>query len=179
MWESILLTLTGGAVAAGAGVLTALMQARHATRLRREQREHEDRYRLYQDRVDAYIAFQTLASKARRVLQDFTDDTPEDDAERREARNAAHLAFIKVALIGGAEVVAAGRQMMITIDAVTYGREPYDSERYRTVLSGFRAAARHDLTGQDDLASIVADGDWPAPPPRPRPVRPASNTAGG
>jgi hypothetical protein len=117
----VLSTITGGAVAAGAGLLTALMQARQATRLRRDDHIREDRYRLYRDRVEAYIAFHTLASKARRVMQDFAEDTSDDDAERREARNVAHLAFVKVALIGGAEVVAAARRVMINIDAFTCG----------------------------------------------------------
>jgi hypothetical protein len=54
-------------------------------------------------------------------MQDFAEDTSDDDVERREARNVAHLAFVKVALIGGAEVVAAARRVMINIDAFTCG----------------------------------------------------------
>lgn len=126
--------------------------------------------------MEAYIAFQTLASKSRRVLQDFVEDTPDDDVDRREARNAAHLAFVKVALIGGAEVVAAARRMMIKMDAYTFGREAFDSEQYREVLGRFQEAAPHDLTGQKDLAAIIAEAEWPALPPRYRPPRPANTS---
>lgn len=168
MWNAMLLTIAGGAVAAGAGVLTTLVQARQASRLRYEQYMREDRYRLYQDRVGAYIEFQTSASKARRVLQDLADDTAADDTKRREVRNAAHLIYVRIVLIGGSGVVAAARRMMIKIDAITFGREAFDCESYRQVLGQFQEAARLDLTGRDDLATIMAEAEWPDAPPRPR-----------
>ncbi|GAA4670529.1 hypothetical protein [Phytohabitans rumicis] len=177
MWESMLSTMVGGAVAAGAGVLTTLVQARQASRMRYEQQQREDRYRLYQDRVEAYVTFHTLASKARRVLQDFTDDTADDDLERREARNEAHLTYVKIALIGGIEVVAAARRVMIKIDAVTYRREAFDSDLFRHVISKFQEAARRDLTGQDDLASILVETHWPDAPPRSR-AKPSTTGSG-
>jgi hypothetical protein len=167
MWESVLSTVAGGAVAAGAGVLTALMQGRQASMLRAEQQRREDRYRLHRDRVDAYLAFHTAASEARRVLQNLTDGTPEDDRERRAARNATHLAYVKIALIGGAEVVAAARRMMIHIDGIAYGRAAFEVDAWNDVLDPFQEAARYNLTGQHDLAPIIVDPPWPSPPAHP------------
>lgn len=147
--------------------------------MRYEQQQREDRYRLYQDRVEAYVTFHALASKARRVLQDFIDDTADDDVERREARNEAHLTYVKIALIGGVEVVAAARRVMIKIDAVTYRREAFDSDLFRQVISMFQEAARRDLTGQDDLASIIVETHWPDAPPRSRSRAKPSITGSG
>ncbi len=171
MWESMLSTIVGGVVAAGAGGLTAFVQARQASRLRGQQQKHEDQYRLHQDRVPAYIAFRALAGKARGTLQDLTGDTPEGDAKRRDARNETHLAGIKIALIGGAEVVAAARRVMIHIDAITYGRDTFDTDAWSEVLAVFEEAARYDPTGLRDLASLMAVAAWPAPPPRPAATR--------
>lgn len=167
IWDSVLLTLVGGVVAASAGLLGSAFQARQTTRARREQHEREDQYRLHQDRVTAYIAFQDAVSRARRTIQNLVGDTEAEHAECRAARNEAHLAYVRVMLLGGSEVVAAARQTMIYLDGIVYRGEAFDASEWSAVNGWYQNAARHELTGQRDLPEIVAATDWPAPPPSP------------
>ncbi|GIG88223.1 hypothetical protein [Plantactinospora endophytica] len=169
IWESALLTVLGGLMAAGAGLLAAVLQGRQAARARAEQQSREDRYRLHQDRVAAYLDFHLSASNARGVMQDVTGETEEADAERRAARNATQHSYVMVMLIGGAETIAAARRTMVYIDGVVFRREPFDAPAWSDIIGGFQQAARYDLTGHRDLAEIWRMVDWPPPPPRGHP----------
>jgi len=165
MWNSILSTIAGGAVAAGAGGLTSLIQARQAAQVRAEVRDREDQYRLHRDRVDAYIAFHAAIGSMRRILQNAANSAEEGNSRCRAARNDTHITYVRIALVGSTGVVAEARRMMIHIDAVTYGRAPFDSVVWNDALDGFQNAARYDLTGLKDLPTIISEVEWPAPPP--------------
>jgi hypothetical protein len=168
VWESLVSTAVGGVVAAAAGAVAMMIQSRQTARLRREQHEREDRYRLHQARVEAYLDFHTSASRTRAALQDFNSASGEDDVLRREARNATHLTYVRIALIGGTAVVASARRMMIHIDDITFGRTVFDASAWSNTLDEFQQTARQDLTGQRDLAAVTAQIDWLPPTPRPR-----------
>jgi hypothetical protein len=173
VWESVLLTVAGGVMAAAAGLLGAAVQERQAARVRQDQQKREDQYRLHQDRVAAYIAFHLPASRARGIMQDAAGGTGEDATQRRAARNETHSAYVKVVLIGGADVIVAEHRIMTYIDSIVYQRELFDSNAWSDAIESFQEAARHDLTGHQDLAGIRERLDWPAAPPR----RPASRAA--
>jgi hypothetical protein len=171
VWESVLLTVVGGLMAAGAGTLGAAMQARQTARVRADEQKREDRYRLHQDCVAAYTAFHLSASAARRIMQNTSGNTDDDGAERRAARNDTHLAYVKIALVGDAGVVIAARRMMIYIDTVVYRQARFDTGEWTSGLDSFQEAARFSLTGHRDLVHIMSDMDWPAPPQHRRPDR--------
>jgi hypothetical protein len=171
IWESVLLTVVGGVVAAAAGLLGATLQARQAAQARQDQQKREDQYRLHQDRIATYVAFHLSASRARGIMQDVVGDAEEDDAQRRAVRNETQSAYIRVVLLGGAEVIMVARRIMAYIDSVVFRRGPFDSVIWTDAIGSFQEAARYDLTGHRDLADIWARADWPAPPPRRPPDR--------
>lgn len=168
IWESVLLTITGGLVAAGAGLLGTTLQVRQAARAGLAQHEREDRYRLHQERVAAYVEFAVSSGSARAAMQDLTSETDEDDDERRTARNDAQRHYLKIVLLGAAAVIVAARRMMAYADGVVFQRDPFDPDSWDDLLGSFLEAARHDLTGHTDLARAWAATHREPPPPRRR-----------
>jgi hypothetical protein len=153
MWQAILLTSLGAALAMVGTIIGHRWQAAESRRMRREGYEREDRYRLFRERVEAYRAFHLAASATRPILIDYSEAilAPQQhgpdklDAALDEARQDAFRAFIFVRLIGNSTVVRAASKIMREIDHVYREGQPFDSLRWSERILDYISSARFDL----------------------------------
>jgi hypothetical protein len=144
--QSLLLTSLGGVIAGLGTWLGARLQHKEAGRVRKEQYDREDSYRLHSDRVKAYCDLYLAAGKIRSAL------TWESATQEivRQARNAYWAEFAKVSLLGENVVVGAAEEILQYVDGVIEKSQAFDSDGFRRLAKGFLAAARLDLVGFRD-----------------------------
>lgn len=147
MLQSLLLTGLGGLLAIAGTIAGHAWQARENRRIRLEGYRREDRYRLYNDRLQAYRELHLAVGKARKALAGYSNESRDPDPSDRvmELRNEFWSAYTLVWLIGGMEVVRASTRIFNTVDAVVAGNEKFDSSRWGELVRSYISAARADL----------------------------------
>lgn len=146
VWTSLLLSATGGVIAI-VGTITGLhLQAKQATRLRKEQYAREDKYRLYDKRQAAYADLYLRAGKMRRALATLSCNPDSEEAidGASMARSNYWEAFAVVRLIGSDEMVKLSSDLLWHIDEKLEIRQ-FDGEEYRSWIDRLTSAARQDL----------------------------------
>jgi hypothetical protein len=143
LWQSLLLTGTGAIIASAATWLGTRLQFKEAGRIRREQYEREDLYRLHQARVVAYCDLYSAAGKVRATLA--WDAAPPES--RRQARNAYWREAARVSLLGHEDVRNSAKAILAYVDAVIDGTTKFDPVTFGKVIQHLETAARTDLTG--------------------------------
>jgi len=146
IWESLMLTALGGVIGLAGIWLGARVQAREADRVRREQFEREDRFRLHKERIAAYSEFYAATGRMRRLLKGH-----QDLSLCREHRSVLWLAYTTVLLIGDRSVLGAATAILGWADSIIANEKTYDEKEYTDMIHRFQNVGRADLTGATDL----------------------------
>lgn len=142
--QSMAGTIAGGLIAIIAGLMTAIVQFKLTKATRREQYQREDRFRLYEKRVEVYSAFNVAAGAMRRALT--SGGGIEERSECKvEARDGLFKAYIPILLIAVQQVRSAAWSLMRITDAFVYDGEQFDAEAWLEAIESVREACRRDL----------------------------------
>lgn len=145
---SLLLALAGGIIGGGSSLVTMWTQSRTAERVRHEQFAREDRFRLFEKRLESYSALYICIGHARRLLTLFsqTPDSEERLQSARRARNEYWAAYTVVRLIGSDEISQVASELLDFIDR---SRETatFDEGEFGRLLNVFIKAVRRELIG--------------------------------
>jgi hypothetical protein len=144
-WDSMLSAALGGLIGVTGTVLGSRMQAREAGRVRAEQHDREDRFRLHKERIDAYSAFYIAAGHARRVLSGQPSGTMAADV-----RAEVWHAYTRVLLVGHRRVLDVADEILVYTTAVAFKGVSFDLDQYRGLISRLQHATRLDLIGADE-----------------------------
>ncbi len=115
----------------------------------KNQREHERIERRYQDRLDAYAAFDSEAVRQIREANDFMEEhgglTPEEVGYVESELTGLRDALSRVQLLGSPELGAAAAALADRVHGYVWGSLTHDqvSASHRA----FREAAQKDLNG--------------------------------
>lgn len=152
VWESLLLTALGGGIGTAGTLLGMRMQAREAGRVRRQQCEREDRFRLHKDRIEAYSSYYVAAGHMRKAL------VSDADLEvKREVRRELWHAFTTIVLIGERTVLESASTLLVYADRVIAGDLKFDKKHYGELIWRLQRAGRADLIGVADLPTVTED----------------------
>lgn len=147
--DSLLATAVGGFIATTGTLLAWRTQAREARRIRIEQYEREDRFRLHKDRIDAYSAFYIAAGHARRILLGHSMDQPAQDV-----RAEVWHAFTRVVLVGDQMVLDVANDILAYVTDVVFKGTTFDVDHYRDLIWRLQATARADVNSADLLHRV-------------------------
>jgi hypothetical protein len=144
--DSLLSAGVGGLIGTTGTLLAWRTQAKEARRIREEQYDREDRFRLHKERVEAYSAFYVAAGHARRTLR---SDPTEESA--MEARAEVWHKFTRVLLVGDRPVLDAASDILAYVTAVAHEGRRFDVDHYSELIWRLQATARADITSPDLL----------------------------
>jgi hypothetical protein len=135
--------------------LAVLLDRQRGNRERAEaksQRRHDREERRYQDRLDAYAAFEAVMVDKVRALAQFEERNPglTPGAMGYEEREIAAVtdALVRVQLLASPEAEAAATALAALMPRYVYGSLSY--AELVAAWEPFRAAARADLAGRPD-----------------------------
>lgn len=138
--QSLVGPIAGGVIAIIAGLATSLAQFRLTRAIRREQYQREDRYRLYEKRVEVYSAFNVAAVSMREVL---TSGDVED--HKFTTRNELFKKYVPILLLGASQVRYSASRLIRATDAVVIGEATFDAKAWYEAIELVREACRRDL----------------------------------
>ena len=150
VWQSALLAVLGGTLTMLGTWSGARWQAREARAARQEQLAREDRYRLYERRIEGYSAFYHAVSRSRGAFSGHTVDEDTSPAQAADAsRSELIRRYITLVLIADDEVKQAASALLGLVTDVAYNGVDPDLDRYDEAIQAFANAARQDLVRTD------------------------------
>ncbi|MFI5584392.1 hypothetical protein ACIA5G_05105 [Amycolatopsis sp. NPDC051758] len=147
LWESAVLAgLAGGLTMTGTW-LGFRWQSREARRGRTEQFAREDRFRLHNERLEAYSAFYLAAGHMRSGMRQLRLANPAASAahEVHGQRRTLWEAFATVRLIGTDDVVEAASAVLAYATEVDHLETEFDIDHYDSLIRDYVRQARSGL----------------------------------
>jgi hypothetical protein len=141
-WASAVSAVVGGLIGMVGTLLGARLQFKEAARVRAEQHEHEDTYRLHRDRMDAYVEFYLAFGSLRKAATGNVDE-----AALMDARNEIWAWYTCILLLGERQVLDITKEILAFATEVAYDSDKYDDEALRVLSMRFQEVARRDLVG--------------------------------
>jgi hypothetical protein len=157
MWQPALFAAIVGFFTLTGTLVGHRWQATENMKIRLEQYEREDRYRLFGDRLEAYKAFhEAISTKARPAIISYQRANRDHSLmpAMQQAAMDAFSTFVVVRLIGDGDVVLAAAQLMREVDGIVWREDKnFDSDHWSNLVLDFIRSARKDLVRQDDSTS--------------------------
>jgi hypothetical protein len=150
MLQPLLLTGFGGLLAILGTIAGYILQTREARSVRAGAYGREDRFRLHQDRREAYRAFHLAFGEARDVIELYMESRDDIALLKKvqDAREEAWRKHLTVWHIGAVEVVQAARKIMGELTDIGWNGATSDNERWIVLIGSYVLAVRNDLLGE-------------------------------
>jgi hypothetical protein len=144
--DSLLSAAVGGFIGTTGTLLAWHTQAREARRVRMEQYEREDRFRLHKERIDAYSAFYVAAGHARPIL----GNRPTGQSAK-DVRSELWHAYTQILLVGDRTVLDVANDILTYVTAIVFEGTTFEENHYRQLIWRLQAGTRADINSADLL----------------------------
>jgi hypothetical protein len=143
---SLISAAVGALLAVGSSLLTLHIQTINAREQRKEQNSREDRYRLFDKRLQAYASLYLKIGKARGALATLARNPESKDhlSSARVSRNEYWECYTIVRLIGSDEVFRIADRFLTWIDD-GIRHITFDRATFQALLNSFTDTVRREL----------------------------------
>jgi hypothetical protein len=151
LWESLVLSVAGGALALIGTWVGVRLQARDQKKIRAEQAERDNLLRLHSERVSAYAAFYREALDMRHGLSHVFHfpDSPEWKKYTSTHKKNLSDAYTLVLLIGTQKAATAAQSLTHYTDDAFFKQVDFSQQHFSELLWTFILHARASLVFPD------------------------------